>query len=102
MIVFDTLKEFDKDLKRLLKKYRSLISDLNDVKTILNVRPNEKPPFSFVISNLGIETCIIKVKLFALPQSIIWVCIYRKFVIAAKREVFCTIRKIGSKVGICQ
>lgn len=62
MIVFDTLKEFDKDLKRLLKKYRSLISDLNDVKTILNVRPNEKPPFSFVISNLGIETCIIKVK----------------------------------------
>ncbi len=62
MIVFSTLPEFDKDLKRLLKKYRSLTSDLEDVKTILKVRPSEKPPFSFEINNLGIETCIIKVK----------------------------------------
>jgi len=62
MIVFDTLSEFDKDLKRLLKKYRSLAYDLEDVKTILKVRPNEKPPFSFEINNLGISTCIIKVK----------------------------------------
>jgi len=62
MIVFDTLSEFDKDLKRLLKKYRSLVYDLEDVKTILKVRPNEKPPFSFEINNLGISTCIIKVK----------------------------------------
>ncbi|MGI8893913.1 MAG: hypothetical protein ACR2GN_10720 [Bacteroidia bacterium] len=62
MIFFDALPEFDKDLKRLLKKYRSIKSDLEDVKTILKVRPNEKPPFSFEISNLGIETSIIKVK----------------------------------------
>lgn len=62
MIDFDTIKEFDKDLKRLLKKYRSLTSDLEVVKTILNIRPNEKPPFSFELNNLGIETCIIKVK----------------------------------------
>jgi mRNA-degrading endonuclease RelE of RelBE toxin-antitoxin system len=62
MIVFNTLSEFDKDLKRLLKKYRSLVYDLEDIKTILKVRPNEKPPFSFEINNLGISTCIIKVK----------------------------------------
>ncbi len=62
MIDFDTIKEFYKDLKRLLKKYRSLTSDLEVVKTILNIRPNEKPPFSFELNNLGIETCIIKVK----------------------------------------
>ena len=62
MIIFDTLPEFDKDLKQLLKKYRSLVSDLADVKTILKARPNEKPPFSFEINNLGIKTCIIKVK----------------------------------------
>ena len=59
---FLTLSEFDKDLKKLLKKYRSLKSDLEIVKMILKTKPNERPPFSFRISNLGIETCIIKVK----------------------------------------
>ncbi len=62
MIVFDTLTEFDKDLKRPLKKYGSLVSDLEIVKIILKVKPDERLPFSFEINNLGIETCAIKVK----------------------------------------
>jgi len=59
---FDTLTAFDKDLKQLLKRYRTLNDDLEDVKTILKVKPEERPPFSFRIDNLGLETCIIKVK----------------------------------------
>ncbi len=59
---FNQLSEFDKDLKSLLKKYRTLNDDLNEVKTILKKRPDERPPFSFRINNLGLETCIIKVK----------------------------------------
>lgn len=59
---FDTLSEFDKDLKRLLKKYRSLQSDLEDIKIILKARPDERPPFSFRIDNLGITGCVIKIK----------------------------------------
>ena len=59
---FDTLSEFDKDLKRLLKKYRSLQSDLEDIKIILKARPDECPPFSFKIDNLGITCCVIKIK----------------------------------------
>ena len=62
MIVFDNLPEFEKDLKQLLKKYRSLVSDLEGIKSILKVRPNEKPPFSFEINNIGLKSCIIKVK----------------------------------------
>ncbi len=58
----ETLPEFQKDLKRLLKKYRTLNDDLEEVRTILRVKPDERPPFSFRIDNLGIETCIIKVK----------------------------------------
>jgi hypothetical protein len=58
---FETLKEFDKDLKYLLKKYRSLNSDLEDVKIILKARPNEHAPFSFRIDNLGITSCVIKI-----------------------------------------
>ena len=61
-MIFNSLIEFDKDLKKKKKKYRSLNSDLADVIKILNVRPNEKPPFSYTINNLGIETCVIKVK----------------------------------------
>jgi mRNA-degrading endonuclease RelE of RelBE toxin-antitoxin system len=59
---FEMLSEFEKDLKRLLKKYPTLNSDLEDVKIILRVKPDERPPYSFRIDNLGITTCVIKIK----------------------------------------
>lgn len=59
---FESIIEFDKDLKKLLKRYRSLHSDLEDIKIILRVKPDEWNPFSFRIDNLGITTCIIKIK----------------------------------------
>jgi mRNA-degrading endonuclease RelE of RelBE toxin-antitoxin system len=61
-MTFDELIDFKKDLKSLLKKYRTLNDDLEVVKRVLEVMPDERPPFSFRIDNLGIETCIIKVK----------------------------------------
>ena len=62
MMNFDELPEFKKDLKMLLKKYRTLNDDLNVVKRVLEVTPNERTPFSYRINNLGSENCIIKVK----------------------------------------
>ena len=59
---FDELADFKKDMKTLLKKYRTLNEDLNVVKKVLEVLPDQRPPFSFRIDNLGVETCIIKVK----------------------------------------
>jgi mRNA-degrading endonuclease YafQ of YafQ-DinJ toxin-antitoxin module len=59
---FEELAEFKKDLKYLLKKYRTLHDDLEEVKTILKKKPDERPPFSFRIDNLGLETCLIKIK----------------------------------------
>jgi len=61
-MTFDELDEYKKDLKQLLKKYRTLNDDIAIVKKVLEVEPNERPPFSFRISDLGITTCIIKVK----------------------------------------
>lgn len=61
-MTFDELTEFKKDLKNLLKKYRTLNDDLGIVKKVLEVMPDERPPFSFRIDNLGLKTCIIKVK----------------------------------------
>jgi len=61
-MIFDELADFKKDLKTLLKKYNSLNDDLEVVKKVLEVTPRERPPFSFRIDNLGLETCIIKVK----------------------------------------
>lgn len=61
-IEFDEISEFNKDLKHLLKKYRTLKEDLEVVKLDLNDEPGESPPFSFRINNLNLETCIIKVK----------------------------------------
>ncbi|MEZ4771598.1 MAG: hypothetical protein R3D00_00365 [Bacteroidia bacterium] len=59
---FETLPGFDKDFKRLQKKYRSLESDIETMKILLKSRPNARPPFSFRVDNLGIDTPIIKVK----------------------------------------
>ncbi|MFP4557842.1 MAG: hypothetical protein ACLFNU_13315, partial [Bacteroidales bacterium] len=61
-MIFDELEEFKKDLKGLLKKYRTLNDDIKVVKQVLEIMPDERPPFNFRINNLGIETCIIKVK----------------------------------------
>lgn len=61
-MTFDELAEFKKDLKSLLKKYRTLNDDLDIVKKVLEIMPDERPPFSFRIDNLGLKTCIIKVK----------------------------------------
>ena len=56
------LEEYKKDLKGLSKKYKTLPEDMEIVKKVLRVNPGEKPPFSFRVSGLSIETCIIKVK----------------------------------------
>ncbi|MCK9399142.1 MAG: hypothetical protein M0Q51_03975 [Bacteroidales bacterium] len=61
-MTFDELTEFRKDLKTLLKKYRTLNDDLEIVRRVLEVMPDERPPFSFRIDGLGLKTCIIKVK----------------------------------------
>ena len=61
---FTQLDEFSKELKRLLKKYNSLNSDLDLLKGYLQLYPRGNPPRIFQISNLGIQTEIFKVKQF--------------------------------------
>lgn len=61
-MIFEELTEFNRDLKKLLKKYRTLNQDLFEVKSILKKKPEARPPFSFRIDNLGLKTCVIKVK----------------------------------------
>nr|NQU89298.1 hypothetical protein [Bacteroidota bacterium] len=61
-MIFEELDVFRKDLKKLSKKYRSIYEDVDVVKKVLDVYPDERSPFSFRIDNLGINTCIIKVK----------------------------------------
>lgn len=61
-MTFKTLNEFDKDLKRLLKKYRTLESDLADIRKVLSIRPEAFPPFSYFINDLGLPVNLIKVR----------------------------------------
>jgi len=61
-MIIQELEEYKRDLKKLSKKYRTLKEDMGIVKKVLTVNPKERPPFSFRIDNLGIETCVIKVK----------------------------------------
>jgi len=59
---FEELAEYQKDLKQLLKKYRTLKEDMEYLQKTLEVEPDTEPPFSYRIDGLGIETCVIKVK----------------------------------------
>ena len=59
---FEEIEEFNKDVKRLLKKYHTLQDDLRIVRKDLADEPGEQPPFSYRIEGFGITTCIIKVK----------------------------------------
>ncbi len=61
-MIFRELDEFKKDLKRLLKKYRSLEDDLATIRKVLKLEPGERPPFSFRINGLGIDLYVIKVR----------------------------------------
>jgi len=61
-MIFEELTDFQKDLKTLLKKYRTLNDDLDVMKQVLTTAPDARPPFSFRIDNLTLETCVIKVK----------------------------------------
>jgi mRNA-degrading endonuclease RelE of RelBE toxin-antitoxin system len=61
-MIFEELSEFQKDIKDLIKKYRTLNDDLDVVKQVLAVSPEARSPFSYRIDNLGLKTCIIKVK----------------------------------------
>jgi hypothetical protein len=62
MILFEAIDPFNRDFKGLLKKYKTLQDDIETVKRVLEILPDARPPFSFRIDNLGIESCIIKVK----------------------------------------
>jgi len=59
---FEELADYQKDMKQLLKKYRTLKQDMEDLQKTLEVEPDAEPPFSYRIDGLGIETCVIKVK----------------------------------------
>ena len=62
MIVFDEIAPYKKDFKTLVKKYKTLADDLETVRKVLCVLPEDRPPFSFRIDNLGVSNCVIKVK----------------------------------------
>lgn len=62
MIVFEEIAPFKKDFKSLLKKYKTLVDDLDIVKKVLEILPEDRPPFSYRIDNLGLESCVVKVK----------------------------------------
>lgn len=61
-MTFQSLPEFDKDLKHLIKKYSSLNEDISILKKVLEIFPKERPPFSFRLNNISKNNRIIKIK----------------------------------------
>ena len=57
-IDFEELPEYQKNLKRLLKKHKTLNRDLDDVRKTLNKELGASLAFSFRMENLRITTCV--------------------------------------------
>jgi hypothetical protein len=64
-MLFSSLPEFDKDLKKLKKRFGTLDDDLEILKKVLAVSPDALPPRSFSIPGTGASAPVIKVKKFA-------------------------------------
>ncbi len=58
----ERLKEFEKDLKQLLKRYRTISSDLEVLINVLKARPEERSPFIEQVEGLRLNHCTIKAK----------------------------------------
>ena len=61
---FSCLSEFNKEFEKLLKKYKTLEEDLNNLKQFLSTYPKGFPTIIFPVSDLGIEIKVFKVKKF--------------------------------------
>ncbi|MDI6731393.1 MAG: hypothetical protein QME05_02275 [Candidatus Margulisbacteria bacterium] len=64
-MIFECLTEFQRDLKQLLKRFRSIEEDLETLKKYLITCPSAFPPTSFLLNNLNSNQEIIKIKKFA-------------------------------------
>ena len=64
-MIFSSLPEFDKDLKKLMKRFGTLEDDLEVLKKFLAVTPDALPPLSFRISGTEKDFPVIKVKKFS-------------------------------------
>ncbi len=62
---FTKLDEFQKDLKKLKKRFRTLEDDLKVLEKVLRIEPGPDGNGRFSIEGLGIEQEIVKVKKFA-------------------------------------
>ena len=59
---FTQLSQFEKDIKRLHKKYSSIHEDLHVIKKVILIHPVARPPFSYEISGLYGSWSVIKIK----------------------------------------
>lgn len=64
-MIFSRLPAFERELKQLLKKYRSLEEDLETLQKFLCAYPRGFPPRVFRINGLKVRPEIYKVKHFA-------------------------------------
>ena len=63
MITFDELPEFQKDCKRLGKKYKSLIDDLKEFRNVVSVIPLGNSKHFIIITQIKV-LYIVKARLF--------------------------------------
>jgi hypothetical protein len=63
MITFDELPEFQKDCKRLGKKYKSLIDDLKEFRNVVSVVPLGNSKHFIIITQIKV-LYIVKARLF--------------------------------------
>lgn len=61
-MTIEALEAFQKDIKKLRKKYTILIEDIALVTKVLRVYPQSRPPFSYTLQTSQTVSVVVKVK----------------------------------------
>ena len=61
-MTIEALEAFQKDIKKLQKKYATLAGDIALVKKVILVHPQARPPFSYTLQTAQTVSAVIKVK----------------------------------------
>lgn len=62
---FENILEFEKDIKHLLKRFKTLNDDIDVLKKVLTVSPHASPSTSYLITRTNSNVEIIKIKKFS-------------------------------------
>lgn len=60
-MIFEEIKPFQKEIKRISKHFKTIRNDIEVLKKVLKVSPEARPPLSVELNGLGLKPIVTKI-----------------------------------------